>query len=203
MPPPNDLCTGALALTVPSTRVLDTTTATDDPSTPDSDWGSGNSYNGVWFTWTVPTGWTRLGITMQDANGEGVLTVFEGTCGSLAPPAEGQGGYSSPSGSTRINDAFVPGQTYYFLVTSYDPGGMSAQTLTLFHPEPAGDVCTVVATPSYVCVAPFPIDSEISGGGDTGGGLPPCGSPARHRRLPHGPVTPRPERPVQPRPQRR
>jgi hypothetical protein len=165
MPPPNDLCSGALPLVVPSTQVLNTTTATDDPATPDSDWGSGHSYAGVWFTWTVPADWSRLGVTMQDEDGNGVLTVFEGSCGALVVAADEQGNYSTRGGHTRIDDGYVSGRTYYFLVTSYDPGGVAALTLTLFHPEPTGAVCVTLAAPEAichaVCVVDFPVGARF------------------------------------------
>jgi hypothetical protein len=139
--------------------VIDTTTATNDPATPDSDWGSGDSNNGVWFTWTVPPGWTRLGITLHDDDYQGVLTVFEGSCGALVVPEEEQGGYSN---GTRVDGGYVPGQTYYFLVTSYDPGGVAALTLTFFHPEPTGAICVTLSDGCHaVCIVDFPVGARF------------------------------------------
>lgn len=148
MPPVNDLCAGAIDLgTLPFSDVLDTTTATDDAATPDSEWGSGDSRNGIWFTWT-PLASGLLRITLQDAGGEGVLTIFRGSCGSLVDTL--LGGYGTPGGHTETAQ-LEGGETYYFLVTSYDPGGVAALSLSLAFeaevdgPVPVGSIVVVNA----------------------------------------------------------
>jgi len=149
MPPVNDSCATALPFptSLPFTVTLDTTQATDDPGTPDPNWGSGNSYNGVWYTWQAPAGLTRLGVTMTDANEEGCLSMFTGSCGALVTPDSEPGGFATPGGYTVFNEDLVPGQRYYVLITSYDPGGCATLEITFFHPEPQGDFCTTIAAP--------------------------------------------------------
>ena len=139
--PANDLCVNAIAiLGFPFSVTVDTTGATHDPATPDNNWGSGNSYNGVWYKWVATPGITRLSLTLaHDAGGLSVCSVLTGaSCGALVAPPGGPG---TNSGNTRIVQDLVEGQTYYFLLTTFTAGGIPAMTFSIAHPVPTGDFC--------------------------------------------------------------
>lgn len=137
--PPNQTCASAsLISTLPFSTTVDTTVAGNSPSTPDDNCGSGNSYNSVWYRWVCPVGQTRLTITASDTDREGVVTVLSGSCGSLFE-------VDCDSDNLHFTIDVLEGTTYFFLVTSYDPGGVAAQHFALSQPTPDGDLCAFLS----------------------------------------------------------
>lgn len=78
---PNDVCSSALLLTIPSTGSMSTTGAGTDPLLPCSD---ATPQNGVWFS-VVGDGTTLRFFNCGNANSGNIsIQVFSGSCGSLA-----------------------------------------------------------------------------------------------------------------------
>ncbi len=182
--PVNDLCVNALAITsLPFAAVVNTTEATDDPGL---DCGNGNGYNGVWYKWTAPAGQHRIGVICNDPDFLGqVVTMFSGTCGALVYKLCADYDFPAP-GSL---DDVTPGETYYFLLTSIEPGGFSAFSWGLIDPPPTGQFCLTVScvplelgcppAPKATLGRPFESALEVSNGiapftfAITAGALPP------------------------------
>ncbi len=136
--PVNDLCVNAIDIdptSLPLTIVVDTTEATDDPG----DDCFGNGYNGVWYKITIPSDWHRLTITSNDPDDLGqVITMLGGVCGAFTDT------FDCIAYDSESTDDVTPGVTYYFLLTSADPGGLAAFSWSLSRAQPSGDVCVDV-----------------------------------------------------------
>ncbi len=116
-PPTNDVCTGAIPLTVGATIASDNycaTATTPFETTPATTCTTGaTTSGGVWFNFTVPAGnYTLQASSVSDV----ILTVFTGACGALSvydcldSPAGG--------GETLVLGS-LPAGTYSALVSDY------------------------------------------------------------------------------------
>lgn len=120
--PVNDNCTGAIALSVPSSVIGDTTFASPDPGLPFC--GTSISADGIWYT-VVGNGSTYTVSTCNPGTAyDTKLNVFCGDC------AAGQwvciGGDDDfcgfPPGFSQVSWCTNPGQTYYILVQGFGGG---------------------------------------------------------------------------------
>jgi hypothetical protein len=144
LPPANDACAGATALTL----VNDTTTmsgpllgSTYDPVTPTC----GGTLGDVYFSLDLPS--TSLLIIDRGSYGsETQVQVLSGTCGHLV--AQG----CSDTFSDPYCKAGLPAGKYYLRVSSYySQGGTFSYTVSRKDPAtaPANDTCTAPATLTF------------------------------------------------------
>ncbi|AYZ14651.1 T9SS C-terminal target domain-containing protein [Chryseobacterium arthrosphaerae] len=143
----NDDCTGAIALTVGTdfasgAATFDNTGATTDGPAPSC---QSNTSDNLWFTAIVPAS-GKLTIETREVSGslfgDSVVTVFSGSCGSLAEiecdDDNGNGGFSSIflTGQT-------PGAILYISVGKYYLSDNGEFQLSAYDPiPPAHDVCS-------------------------------------------------------------
>lgn len=157
-PPPNDACANAITVTLPFSTTVNTTEATDDPSYPDTNCGSGDSFNGIWYRWVAPADYpyATMRCRLRD-DGVGtwsVITMFSGDdCGSLVDTGECNAGTSS---GFTANFPITPGTTYFFLLTTFASGGLAAIDLEL---GASGDFCTAL---SLCDIEPSPTPTPVS-----------------------------------------
>jgi hypothetical protein len=146
LPPANDNCAGAIALTTGATCTVTTGTtvgASDGPG-PAPTCGGGGAYNDVWYSTVVPAG-GRIAVTTSAVAGSAfddtVVDLFTGTCSSLTAVAcnddAGGAGFSS-----AIASGLTVGSTIYIRVSGYDssiPTGQFGICATIPPPAPAND----------------------------------------------------------------
>jgi len=125
--PSNDLCAQArLVASFPFTDSEDTTGAGESPSDPGQSCTRNNAnFNSVWYAVVPP----QDGILTFDTCGstyDTVVSVFSGTCASLAPLACSDDSADKACGplQSRVTLDVIAGQTYLVDVTQYGaPGG--------------------------------------------------------------------------------
>ncbi|UOG75078.1 T9SS type A sorting domain-containing protein [Hymenobacter tibetensis] len=146
LPPANDNCAGAIALTTGATCTVTTGTtvgASDGPG-PAPSCGGGGAYNDVWYTTVVPAG-GRIAVTTSAVAGslfdDTVVDLFTGTCGSLTAVAcnDEAGGTSF---SSAVASGLTVGSTVYIRVSGFDAGiptGQFGICATIPPPAPVND----------------------------------------------------------------
>jgi hypothetical protein len=152
--PPNITCAAAIGLTLPWNVTVDTTQAP-----PSSEWadywgdpyycgsGSGASNNAVWYTFVTGAGQTKLKVTLFDTTSQACLMMLKGACGSFSANWDAcwdTWAYSSLPGHVDTFTNLEPNTRYYFLLTSYDPGGASAIQFKGELVTPAGQFCKLL-----------------------------------------------------------
>jgi len=136
-PPANDICAGAIDLTVVKTNTQSTTYATELGDATD---GCGTSVShGVWYTVTPGIN-QRVIISTAGSSFPTALSVYTNTCGSLSNilcsvPFTGTPGVAS------VDFSSVSNVTYHILAGGYNGNsGNLAISVTLTNP-PANDIC--------------------------------------------------------------
>ena len=115
----NDECSGAMTLTPGVPFTMNTTTATSmgDPVPVCQSYFS----NGVWFTFTPATNGV-VTVSTCPSDFDTVVQVYTGTCGSLAPVANGcsdDAGFVCPYRQSFAQFPGTGGTTYYILAGGY------------------------------------------------------------------------------------
>lgn len=139
VPPTNDTCSGAIAMTAGTTYTLNTAsaTATGDP-TPGC---QGSFGKGVWYSYT-PSAIGNVTISTCGSSFDTVLAVYTGTCGALTPVAcNDDNGPSCASSQASLTFSATGGTTY--LVMAGGSGGASGN-LNILASGPGG--LTIVPT---------------------------------------------------------
>lgn len=138
--------------------------------------GSGASYNAIWYKYTLPPGQTSIKFVLTEAAFQLSCAILKGACGAL-DWSDCYSTYGSPSGNTRIFTGLTPGDTWYFMFTSYDNNAVINGTINISRVLPTGqfciDVACAVAPPDVGGSVPIPAPppSGCGGcGGDGGGG---------------------------------
>lgn len=148
-PPANDDCANAIAFpTILNTGACATVTASTESATGSLDATCfGAEDDDVWYTFTVPAGYTSLFYTNTTVSGSGdrMLQVLD-ACGGTS-----LGCYDPESGELT---GLTGGSTYYLRVFTYGTGASTAVNVCLRvpPPPPANDDCSG-ATPLQIGVA--------------------------------------------------
>ena len=163
--PPNDLCTGAVALTngVLYAQNTTTATATGDPATV-CGFALGK---GVWFTYTP----FLNGVVTVSTCGSGydtVLGVLTGTCGAFTEVVcADDNGPACASSSASATFAGAAGVTYYILVGGWNG---AAGDMNILVTSPSNDQC-----PGAVPLADaVPFTMSTTNATSAGDPIPPC-----------------------------
>lgn len=162
--PANQTCATAITIgSLPYNTTVDTTGAGSSPANPDSGCGTGNSYNSVWYKWTCPGGVasivTGLASAVPFAN---LVTVFSGaSCAALTDLA-----ICTYDGYLPATIPTTPGTTYFFLLTSFAPGGSPALTFFVLPITTDGDTC---ASGNTIPSLPYRVALDTTGNGDSPG----------------------------------
>ena len=140
----NDSCSGATVLTI-GTPVAGDTTNNQTDFTLDQNGTCTDVYgwvNDAIYTFTAPAdGRYNITVTPTDSNLDAVLVVLD-TCaaGNVSACVGGSdNGYNGDPESTLVS--MTSGQTYTFLVGSYDCTGLGGYTIQVSQP-PANDACS-------------------------------------------------------------
>jgi hypothetical protein len=149
---PNYTCATAIEITSLPFEVTIDTTAAPDGTEHDDDGGcgdgSGGSYNAVWYTYLQPAHMTRITTKMTDSTSQAVLTLLQGSCGSLNWDSC-ESNHGTPAGRTRTHTGLNEGERVFFMLTSYDDGGFPALTFRVEAPPVTGQFCTDIACASH------------------------------------------------------
>ncbi|HWL93522.1 MAG TPA: hypothetical protein VNT79_08295, partial [Phycisphaerae bacterium] len=137
IPPTNDECANALAITCGQTITVDVTEATtggDDPDFP----CSGGGVNSVWFTFvpTASSATIRTCASLPPAN-DSIIQIFDGTCGAFGAPlmcGEDECGLLS----TICVPNLIIGNTYYIQLSAFSAFSLGAYSLEIVCP---GETC--------------------------------------------------------------
>ncbi len=142
---PNDNCSGAIALTVPSTTVGTTVGANYESGVPSCPYTS-LSQPGVWYSVTGTGGYITADLcgTSWDSK----IFLYTGSCGSLTSlTCNDNNGPVCSGSSASIGWCSQPGVTYYILVT----GSFSSSNFTLNINQGVLPTVTVTGAPNPVC----------------------------------------------------
>lgn len=137
--PFNDNCVGAFTFGTLSTTGCTSQTVVTAGATQTSVGCVGNADDDVWFSFTMPVGYTSIAYSNINISGntDRVLQFYSGTCGSLTPVSPSS--CFDPESGTLTG--FVGGQTYYVRAYTNASGVNSTFTLCLTVP-PVNDNCT-------------------------------------------------------------
>ncbi len=138
-PPANDNCAGAVAFsTIPTDGTCASVTVNTAGATGSADATcSGTEDDDVWYTFTVPAGYTSVNYanTSISGNGDRMIQVFSGSC-----PGTSIGCYDPESGTIT---GLTGGSTYLLRTYTYGSGVTSNFSICLSvpPPPPANDNC--------------------------------------------------------------
>jgi hypothetical protein len=122
VPPTNDNCASATALTVNASNVPVNKTAGTTLFATESLVGcSGNADDDVWYSFTATQTTHRLFLKTLVFNGSLEVQLFSGTCGALVSKQCISSGFSGLESSSSLLAALTIGETYFFRV--YSSGG--------------------------------------------------------------------------------
>ncbi|MFI5395104.1 MAG: hypothetical protein ACHQ9S_06180 [Candidatus Binatia bacterium] len=203
-PPANDGCTAAAWITaLPFSQVLDTRGASTDALDPYPSCGTGSRDRRVWYRYAASTT-GAITLSTDGSNYATIISTYTGTCGALAPVANGCDagqGYYYPARAPQLAMPVTAGTIYYLMVSAAqsDGGlmslsvsaGMPLPTPTLTRPPtqsptvtpvpPVNDGCGVA---TLVAGLPFADQADTRGAGtDETDPYPSCGTHSRDRRV--------------------
>ena len=143
----NNNCSGAITLTVGSTFIAGAITSTNVGATTDGTVPSCSSdgAENVWFKVVVPTSGMLI-IETREASGslfdDSVLTVYNGTCGTLTEIACNDDTNSSTFSQVTLTGQ-TPGATLYISVWKYDSTVDNGEfQISAFDPVLTNDICS-------------------------------------------------------------
>ncbi|WP_216831016.1 hypothetical protein [Alkalihalobacterium elongatum] len=117
IPPPNDLCTSATAITtLPFSNTINTCNATLDYNSPCFEDNRGD-YFSVWYSYT-PAVDMQINANTAGSDYDTVLSVFTGTCDNLQFIVCNDD--ASPDLTSRVIFTATAGVTYYFMIGGFD-----------------------------------------------------------------------------------
>jgi hypothetical protein len=156
IPPSNNDCSGAVALTVnPTTACTATTSGTTANATQSQAGCSGNADDDVWYSFLATASSHYVSVTPGTLT-DAVFQVFSGACGGLASVSCVDGTSGTAAESTTLSGLTV-GNTYYVRVYSYgnaaNQGTFTVCVSTIV--APANDICTgavdLTVNPTTAC----------------------------------------------------
>jgi len=170
VPPTNDACPGAIALTDSIPYTMDTTSAT---SLGDLQPGCQTNFGkGVWFTFT-PDSNGVVEVNTCHSGFDTALQVYTGSCDSLWAVPGGcndQNGPACLGSQASVRFGGTGGTTYYILTGGFGAGSGLLQIQARTAPPPPNDVCSgaIVLTPGV------PYTMDTAGASSVGDPLPTC-----------------------------
>ncbi|GAB4202358.1 MAG: hypothetical protein Fur0023_08180 [Bacteroidia bacterium] len=158
LPPANDNCANAIAITAPGTYTGTTIGATSEPTTVPTCSVTGLTQPGVWFSITGD-GSTFI-ADLCNTSWDSKIFVYAGACGSLVPVGCNDDNGPACSGiSASIAWCSVPSTTYYILVTGFSTANNFTLSINSYSASPsisissqtlcAGNSSTLTITSSY------------------------------------------------------
>jgi hypothetical protein len=158
VPPSNDACVDATAITFPFDDTESTSGATSAAADPVQDCTGGTTTansNSVWYRFTAPTDGTVV-VSTEGSDYDTVLSAYTGTCDALAAVACADDIAADTNVQSVIGFAVSGGTAYLVEVTQYGTNGGGTLHLTaVFTPNP-----------------PAPCDLPAPGACIPGGGKP-------------------------------
>lgn len=152
VPPANDQCGGAIAISSSSYTNSQSTTTASSTGDPTPDCFVGGFGNGVWYVFTAPTNGTLVVNTFGSSFDTG-LAIYTGTCESLTQIACNDD--TSGTVQSSITNSVTIGTTYYILA-----GGWAANTGNLvFH------LAFISSAPTPPAILAQPANQLVTAGG--------------------------------------
>ena len=142
VPPTNDNCATATALTVNTSNVpLNRISETTLFATESQAGCSGNADDDVWYSFTATQTTHRLFLKTLVFSGSLEAQLFSGTCGALVSKQCISSGFGSLENSSTLLTALTIGETYFFRVYS-SGGGINGGTFSVaITSTPTNDNC--------------------------------------------------------------